>query len=107
MTDYVAPGQPGSKATFKARYDHWIGGEYVKPSSGQYFENVTPITGKVFCEIARGNAADIDKALERRSPSQFYFSELFSTRYKFLINRLDGLAMQTQAFFCCTASVLV
>jgi len=53
MTDYVAPGQPGSKATFKARYDHWIGGEYVKPSSGQYFENVTPVTGKVFCEVAR------------------------------------------------------
>ena len=56
MTDYVAPGLPGSKATFKARYDHWIGGEYVKPQSGQYFENVTPVTGKVFCEIARGNA---------------------------------------------------
>jgi|GEM_PF-3471794 len=47
MTDYVAPGLPGSKATFKARYDHWIGGEYVKPQSGQYFENVTPVTGKV------------------------------------------------------------
>ena len=64
MTDYVAPGQPGSKATFKARYDHWINGGFVKPLSGQYFENVTPVTGQVFCEVARGNAADIDAALD-------------------------------------------
>lgn len=64
MTDYVAPGQPGSKATFKSRYDHWINGGFVAPQSGQYFENVTPVTGQVFCEIARGNAADIDAALD-------------------------------------------
>jgi aldehyde dehydrogenase len=49
---------------FKPRYDHWIGGQYVAPSSGQYFENVTPVTGRVFCEVARGNADDIEKALD-------------------------------------------
>ena len=36
------------------------------PVSGQYFENVTPVTGKVFCEIARSNSADIELALLRR-----------------------------------------
>ncbi len=64
MTDFVAPGEKGSKATYLPRYDHWINGEFVKPSSGQYFENVTPVTGKVFCEVARGNAADVEKALD-------------------------------------------
>ena len=64
MTDFIAPGQPGSKVNYASRYDHWINGEYVKPDSGQYFENVTPVTGKVFCEVARGNAKDIDKALD-------------------------------------------
>ena len=49
---------------YKPRYDHWIGGQYVAPSSGQYFENVTPVTGRVFCEVARGNADDIEKALD-------------------------------------------
>ena len=38
------------------RQDHgwriW-GGEYVPPASGQYFENVSPVNGKVFCEVAR------------------------------------------------------
>ena len=49
---------------YKPRYDHWIGGQYVAPSSGQYFENVTPVTGRVFCEVARGNADDVEKALD-------------------------------------------
>ena len=64
MTDFAAPGQQGSKATYLARYDHWINGEFVKPSSGKYFENISPVTGKVFCEVARGNAADVEKALD-------------------------------------------
>ena len=64
MTVYAAPGQPGSPAVYKARYDHWINGKYVAPKSGQYFENVTPVTGQVFCEVARGNADDIDAALD-------------------------------------------
>ena len=64
MTVYAAPGQAGSIADYKPRYDHWIGGQYVAPSSGQYFENVTPVTGRVFCEVARGNAEDVEKALD-------------------------------------------
>ncbi|MEK6648845.1 MAG: aldehyde dehydrogenase family protein [Actinomycetota bacterium] len=64
MAIYAAPGQPGSKAEFLPRYDHWINGQFVKPSSGQYFENVTPVTGQVFTEVARGNAEDVEKALD-------------------------------------------
>lgn len=64
MAVYAQPGQAGSVMDYKPRYDHWIGGQYVAPSSGQYFENVTPVTGRVFCEVARGNADDIEKALD-------------------------------------------
>ena len=65
MTVYAAPGQPGSLGHLSAsRYDHWIGGEYVAPASGRYFENPSPVNGKTFCEVARGDAADIDRALD-------------------------------------------
>ena len=64
MTVYAAPGQPGSPMAYKSRYDNYIGGQYVPPSGGQYFENITPITGQVFCEVARGNAADVELALD-------------------------------------------
>src|SRR4051794_4366554 len=64
MARYAAPGTDGSVVTFEPRYDHFIGGEYVAPAKGQYFENPTPITGQTFTEIARGNADDVEKALD-------------------------------------------
>ncbi|MFC0007459.1 aldehyde dehydrogenase [Micromonospora siamensis] len=50
--------------TYQSRYDHFIGGEYVKPHKGQYFENPTPVTGQTFTEVARGTAEDVEKALD-------------------------------------------
>jgi aldehyde dehydrogenase len=64
MTRYAAPGQEGSLVTFESRYEHWIGGEYVKPARGLYFENPSPVTGQTFCEIARGTAEDVEAALD-------------------------------------------
>lgn len=64
MTVYAFPGTEGAKVEFKSRYEHFIGGEWTPPVKGQYFENVTPVTGKVFCEVARGTAEDIDVALD-------------------------------------------
>ena len=64
MVVYAAPGQPDSLITFKSRYEHYIGGEWVAPVKGRYFENITPVTGKAFCEIARGTAEDIEAALD-------------------------------------------
>ncbi|AXT85957.1 aldehyde dehydrogenase [Aeromicrobium sp. A1-2] len=64
MSVYAQPGTEGSVVTYKPRYDHWIGGEYVAPVKGQYFENPSPVNGKVFCEIARGTAEDIEAALD-------------------------------------------
>jgi aldehyde dehydrogenase len=61
---YAAPGQPGSKVTFKKRYENFIGGKWVPPVNGKYFENVSPVTGKPFCEVARSDAADIELALD-------------------------------------------
>ena len=54
----------GSPRGFRERYGNYIGGAWVEPASGLYFENVTPVTGKVFCEIARSNAADVERALD-------------------------------------------
>ena len=49
---------------FKERYGNFIGGNWVAPKNGKYFENVTPITGKSFCEIPRSDKEDIEAALD-------------------------------------------
>jgi aldehyde dehydrogenase len=64
MTVYAAPGTAGAKVQFKARYDNFIGGRFVPPVDGQYFDVITPITGQVYAQAARSGAADIERALD-------------------------------------------
>jgi aldehyde dehydrogenase len=64
MTVYARPGAEGSVMNFESRYENYIGGEWVAPTAGRYFENVTPVTGKTFCEVARSDESDIEKALD-------------------------------------------
>jgi aldehyde dehydrogenase len=54
----------GIKSPYKERYDNFIGGKWVKPVDGKYFENITPLSGKPFCEVARSNDKDINLALD-------------------------------------------
>ncbi|WP_417225600.1 aldehyde dehydrogenase family protein [Amphritea sp.] len=61
---YAQPGTEGSVVSFKERYENYIGGEWVAPVNGQYFDNVSPVNGKVFCQIPRSDADDINLALD-------------------------------------------
>lgn len=61
---YAQPGQQDSKVTFKKRYENFIGGEWVAPVQGQYFDNVSPVNNRAFCEIPRSTAEDIELALD-------------------------------------------
>jgi aldehyde dehydrogenase len=64
MSRYAAPGSDGAVMNYQSRYDHWIGGAYVAPKQGGYFENPTPVTGAPFTEIARGTADDVERAID-------------------------------------------
>ena len=61
---FAKPGTAGSLVTFDARYDNYIGGKWVPPVKGQYFQNISPVDGQAFCEIARSTAEDIELALD-------------------------------------------
>ena len=62
-TPFIYPGDEGSKLKPSSRYENFIGGDWQKPKSGKYFENISPTSGKVICEGPRSNAEDIDFAL--------------------------------------------
>lgn len=61
---YQTPNTENSLVKFRKKYDNFIGGEWVAPIDGEYFENTSPIDGKVICHVARSKAADIEKALD-------------------------------------------
>jgi aldehyde dehydrogenase len=63
-TTYEAPGQSGSPVELQERYENFIGGEWIAPTTGEYRENLTPSTGEPFCEVAHSGAQDIELALD-------------------------------------------
>ena len=52
------------KPTFKEKYDNFINGEFVAPVKGKYFDNVSPVDGKVFTKAARSSEEDVNLALD-------------------------------------------
>lgn len=61
---YAAPGADGAKIQYKAQYDNFIGGKWVAPTRGDYFNVITPINGKPYTRVARSGAEDIELALD-------------------------------------------
>jgi len=61
---YAKPGAAGAPVAFKSRYDNFIGGKFVAPVRGQYFDVLTPINGQPYTQAARSTGEDIDKALD-------------------------------------------
>ncbi|MCZ4496428.1 MAG: betaine-aldehyde dehydrogenase, partial [Thermoleophilia bacterium] len=61
--DYAPAPESTSIVQLRDRYDHFIGGEWVKPASKKYFTTVSPSTLKPLAEVAEGTAKDVDKAV--------------------------------------------
>ena len=45
------------------QYQHYINGAWTAPDSSEWFDTENPYTGEVWAKIARGNAADMDRAV--------------------------------------------
>jgi len=61
---YASPNTPQAPLAYKPRYDNFIGGKFVAPVEGQYFDVITPISGQVYTQVARSGARDIELALD-------------------------------------------
>ncbi|MFC5931476.1 aldehyde dehydrogenase [Cryobacterium melibiosiphilum] len=91
MTVYATPGSPDSKVTFKPRYENWIGGEWVAPVKGQYFEDISPVNGKPFTEVARGTAEDIDLALDAAHKAAPAWGKTSATERAAVLNKIADI----------------
>jgi len=85
---FPQPGGEDSPIKLKSRYDHYIGGEWVAPANGLYFENPSPVNGKAFCEVARGTAADIDKALDAAHAAKDAWGRTSPAERSVLLNKI-------------------
>ncbi|MEV7126830.1 aldehyde dehydrogenase family protein [Streptomyces sp. NPDC093260] len=85
---YAQPGTEGSIVEFARRYDNFIGGEWVAPVEGRYFDNPSPVDGKVFCEVARSSAADVELALDAAHTAAERWGRTSVTERANILNRI-------------------
>ncbi len=85
---YAFPNTEGSIVQFKERYDNFIGGKWTAPVKGQYFDNVTPVTGKAFCQVARSTEEDIELALDAAHKAKHSWGKTSVTERSVILNRI-------------------
>ena len=64
MAVYAQPNTPGAVVDFEPQYENFIGGKWIPPVEGRYFDEISPVTGKPYTKVARSTAADIELALD-------------------------------------------
>ncbi len=67
---YANPGETGSVVSFNNRYENYIGGKWVAPVQGRYFNNISPVNGTKICEIPQSSAEDIELAIDAAHRAQ-------------------------------------
>jgi aldehyde dehydrogenase len=77
-----------SKPPFAERYDNFIGGKWVAPRSGKYFDNASPVTGQVVCKIARSDAQDIEAALDAAHAAKDAWGHTSVVERAIILNRI-------------------
>ena len=76
------------KSPFAERYDNFIGGKWVAPRAGQYFDNISPVTGQVVCKIARSDAQDIEAALDAAHAAKDAWGRASVVERALVLNRI-------------------
>jgi aldehyde dehydrogenase len=76
------------KSPFAERYDNFIGGQWVAPRAGQYFDNISPVTGQVVCKIARSDAQDIEAALDAAHAAKDAWGRASVVERALVLNRI-------------------
>ena len=89
---YADPNTEGSKIQFKKQYDNFIGGKWVAPVKGEYFDNISPVNGEVFNLAPRSSAEDIELALDAAHAAKAQWNSTSpTTRSNILLKIADRL----------------
>jgi aldehyde dehydrogenase len=76
------------KAPFKSRYGNFIGGDWVEPIEGRYFDNTSPINGQVITSIARSSAQDVERALDAAHAAKNSWGKTSAAERALILNRI-------------------
>ncbi|WP_297337817.1 aldehyde dehydrogenase family protein [Algoriphagus sp.] len=90
-TQTLSQATPVERPQVKEKYDHFIGGKWVAPSSGEYFDNISPVDGSVFSKAARGNKEDVEKALDAAHEAFKSWSKTSAAERSRVLNKIADI----------------
>ncbi|WP_025551457.1 aldehyde dehydrogenase, partial [Sphingobium fuliginis] len=76
------------KTLIRDKYENFIGGQWVVPVRGEYFDNLSPVTGQSVCKIARSTAEDIELALDAAHRAREGWGQRSATERANILNRI-------------------
>ena len=88
-----------SKLSLKDKYDNFIGGKWIAPLNGEYFDNITPITGEVFTKVARSIDKDINMALDAAHKAKDGWAATSTTERANILNQIAAVLEENLSSF--------
>lgn len=67
---YTNPNESNAKYKVKERYSNFIDGSWTEPQEGEYFDNISPITGDNYAKVPRSSQKDVDLAVKAAKKAQ-------------------------------------
>jgi aldehyde dehydrogenase len=99
MTVYAPPNTEGAVVSFQPQYENYIGGKWVPPTEGRYFDEPSPVTGEVYTRIPRSTAADIEAALDAAHAAKDRWGRTSVTERAIILNKIaDRLEENLEKF---------
>ncbi|MGE3830837.1 MAG: aldehyde dehydrogenase family protein, partial [Parvibaculaceae bacterium] len=95
----------GKSVAIRPKYDNFIGGKWVVPVKGQYFENISPITGKKICDIARSTAEDIELAVDAAHKAKEAWGKTSPAERSKLLNKIADIIEQRLSLLALVESI--
>src|SRR6202045_2093893 len=86
------------KIPLRSQYENFIGGEWVAPVKGGYFDHISPTTGQVICKIARSQAEDVERAVEAAHAAADQWGRTAVAERAAVLNRIADRLEQFRPF---------
>ena len=86
-------------------YDNYIGGEFVPPIDGEYFDNPSPIDGESYCRVARSDSSDVDRALDAAHEATENWGHSSATERANILNKIADLTEENLEFLATVDTV--
>ena len=84
---------------FKEYYDNFIGGEWIAPIDGKYFENFSPIDNKIIAKVAQSNTKDVDLAVKAGYKAFETWGKTSATERSVVLNKLQIKLRRILSFY--------